>query len=207
MVRKLALVATMTLVPACLLVTLAPSASALVKYPGSVSCTSAGGTITFSPPMLANGNASTETLTVTNPVKPCTPTNANVPPSIHGVVKGKVAIMTAAAPANNCGVFFPSSPGTKMFTPTPSPTKWKATWTPSGVPSVLPFTKLSVINTAGQISFGVTGNVTGSFASPPPGGIALDGGATWSFAAISAACATPTGLSKLKIGTTATDVF
>jgi len=206
--RKLAQIAVLVLLPSALLISLGSSASAVITYTGTATCTSAGGTITFTPPLLSNGNSLTETIKVTNPIKPCTPSSPNVPPTIHGVITGKVVISTASAPDNNCGVLFPSSPGTKPFGPTPSPSAWKVVWNPAGTPSHLSFTTFNVINTAGQISFGVPMNpITGSFKSPPPGGVVLSGGATWSLAAIQAACALPTGLKHLTIGTTGVDAL
>jgi len=205
--RRIAFAAVMVLVPSGLLLTWGSSASALITYTGTVSCTSAGGTVTFTPPLSANGTATTETIKVKNPINPCTPSSPNVPPSVHGTIVGKVVLSVPGAAANNCGVLFPTSPGTKMFTPTPVPTTWGVAWKPTATPSHLAFSQLNVINTAGQISVAVTGTVTGSFKSPPPGGIALEGSAVWSLAAIQAACATAVGLSHLTIGTTAVDAL
>jgi len=205
--RKLAQAAAMLLLPSSILIWGASSASALITYSGTATCTSAGGTVTFSPPLTSNGTALSETIKVTNPINPCTPSNPNVPTNIHGVIKGKVVISIASAPVSNCGVLFPSSPGTKSFPPTPSPAKWAVAWTPAGTPSHLAFTAFDVINTAGQISFGAPVTITGSFKSPPPGAVVLSGGATWSLASIQAACALPTGLSHLTIGATGVDTL
>ena len=205
--RKLAQAAVMLLLPSAILIWAGSSASALITYSGTATCTSAGGTVTFSPPLTSNSTALKETIKVTNPIKPCTPSSPNVPTTIHGVIRGKVVISIASAPASNCGVLFPSSPGTKSFSPTPSPTKWVVAWTPAGTPSHLAFTAFDVINSAGQISFGVPVTITGSFKSPPPGAVVLSGGATWSLASIQAACALPTGLSHLTIGSTGVDTL
>lgn len=173
-------------------------AQAVPVLPGNLQCGSGSwnGSIRFSPPLRANGAATSEVFKIAaalgNSANPC-PTSTGLAES--GTIKGKLKFTGAAA--NRCSTVFNGL----SRVPVPA-SKFKLSWaTPPGAPTnwkqPLPF---SVVGAVAMTNIVVTGGtVTGSFTPfAAPSATLSDAG--WA-AGIPAACSSASGLSSLSLGT------
>jgi hypothetical protein len=191
-----------------LVLTLIPAvdAGAVIKFqpvlPGVVTCNASqgvwSGVITFTPPLLSGGTATTETMvvkaTLGNSASPCV-TTAGI--AVAGAIKGTLTF--TGAKSNRCSKVFNGA----SHVPT-STSKFKLTWTtPPGAPT--PWKQLPVFSVVGapsMTSLAVTGGkVTGSF-SPYATPNATLSDSSWA-AAVPSGCGSTAGVASLPLGTSA----
>ena len=196
--------------------TASPAAAETVILPGSVTCILAGGVVKFSPPLSSRSRQFTtsETIEVTAFLKPCAPSDPNVPAGVKGTLTGRATFSTPGSPsANDCDAIFPSS-GTRTFSP--SPPVWRTGWSVDNeasqivnthelhldvAPTYLSFTIMEVTNSGGTISLAIEATPTDSFSSPASAKLDLRGlMSSSSYTMIKVACATTRGLSTIFLG-------
>jgi len=218
MSRKIFLILAATALPSLLLVTVGSGVAQAARMnpvvqPGSVTCANNWtGVIKFTPPLRTAGTATHEVFTVKaslgNTGNPCATTAGTIQ---LGAIGGKLKFnVPAPGGANSCGIVF----GGGARVPVPA-SKFKMTWTAPAAPSVwkkLPL--FSVVGTLGAPStLAITGGkVVGSYAAPspplPPPSASLSGpAASWSSAAITAACGTTAGLASLPLSAPSTGTW
>jgi hypothetical protein len=184
-----------------------------VVQPGSVTCASNWtGVIKFTPPLRTGGTATKEVFTVKsglgNTGNPCGTTAGTIE---LGAIAGKLKfVVPSPGGANSCGIVF----GGGSRVPVPA-SKFKMTWSAPAAPSI--WKKLPLFSVVGNLgapsTLGITGGkVVGSFAAPnpplPPPSASLSGpAASWSAAAITAACGTAAGLASLPLSAPSTGTW
>jgi hypothetical protein len=191
-----------------LVLTLVPvaEAGAVVKFqpvlPGVVNCNPSqgvwSGSITFTPPIINSGTATTEKMvvkaTLGNSASPCV-TTAGI--AVAGAIKGTLTF--TGAKSNRCSKIFNGA----SHVPTAT-SKFKLTWiTPPGAPTVWKQpSSFSVVGAPSMTSLNVTGGtVTGSF-SPYATPNATLSDSSWG-TSVPLGCASSSGISSLPLGTSA----
>jgi hypothetical protein len=208
MARRLVLILATTVLMSLLLVRLDSVAAHAVTYgtnlPGKVTCSPAGGvwngTITFTPPLMNGGTASTETFTVQaalgNSASPCI-TNAGF--VALGSIVGKLTFSIPNS-ANNCATIFSG-----VTLPAPAG-KFKMTWTSPAGSNPTKWTQPSAFKVTGAANLSdiavKRGAVAQSFA-PLPNPKATLSDANWPGAggAVATGCASLGGLASLTLST------
>ncbi len=184
----------------------AQAASNPTNLPGKVTCSPAGGVwsgaVTFAPPLMNGGTASTETLTVKatlgNTASSCVTTTGIV---ALGVISGSLTFSIPGS-ANNCATIFSG-----VMLPAPAAaSKFKITWTtPAGYNPTnwKQPTAFKVTGAANSSGIAIKhGTVAGSF-TPLAAPKATLSDATWPGAggAVATGCASAGGLGSLTLGT------
>ncbi len=206
MARKTVLILAAAALPSLFVVSVASSvaqaASNPVNFPGTVSCNQSSGiwsgAITFSPPLMNGGTASTEIFTVKavlgNTGSPCVTTAGFV---ALGTIAGKLKLSIPGS-ANNCATIFSG-----VTLPAPTGGKFKMAWTspaggnPTKWTNAPPFSVTGAVTQADIVV--KSGTVAGSF-TPFANPKATLSDANWP-GAVAAGCASLGGLGSLTLST------
>ncbi len=183
----------------------AQASSNPVNLPGKVTCSPSGGVwngaITFSPPLMNGGTASTEIFTVQatlgNTASPCVTTPGF--PAL-GTIVGKLKFSIPGS-ANNCATIFSG-----VTLPAPTGGKFKMTWTTPAGGNPTKWTNAPAFSVTGAATLAdivvKRGTVAGSF-TPFGAPKATLSDANWPGAsgAVSTGCTSSTGLGSLTLST------